>query len=187
MFRPQLRAMKVKPNRLLLLALLLAMGTPAAVAGKAHEHGAARLDIAVEAGRLSLQLEAPLDSLFGFERAPRSDAERKRVEAGIARLSAADTLFRPDPAAGCALADVELRAPVLGLGAAAPGAAASAHADLDGTIEFRCKDVARLVFIDSELFGAFANLKRVDIQAATPKGQLKRTLKRPATRITLAR
>lgn len=179
--------MKTNPRYPLLLALFLAAGTSAFAAGKAHEHGMARLDIAVEAGRLSLQFEAPLDSLFGFERAPRSDIERKRVEAGIARLNAADTLFRPDPAAGCMLADVELRAAVLGLGAAAPGAAAGEHADLDGAIEFRCKDVARLGFIDTELFGAFANLKRIDIQAATPKGQLKRTLKRPATRITLTR
>lgn len=173
--------------RSLLLALLAGASACAGAAGKAHEHGMARLDIAIDAGRLSLQLEVPLDSLFGFERAPRSDVERKRVEAGVARLNAADTLFRPDPAAGCVLADVELRAPVLGLGTAAPGTAAGEHADLDGTIEFRCQDMARLGFIDIELFGAFANLKRLDVQAATPKGQLKRTLKRPATRITLNR
>jgi Protein of unknown function (DUF2796) len=185
-FKPQSCAMKTNPLHSLFGIVLAAFAT-AATAGKAHEHGAARLDVAVEAGRLSLQLEAPLDSLFGFERAPRSDAERKRVEAGIGRLKAADALFRPDPAAGCLLADVELHSPTLGLGAAAPGAAAGEHADLDATIEFRCKDASKLGFIDTELFGAFANLKRVDVQAATPKGQLKRTLKRPAARITLTR
>lgn len=179
--------MNTRPIRSLLFGALLAATATTATAGKAHEHGAARLDVAVEAGRLILQLEAPLDSLFGFERAPRSDAERRRVEAGIGRLKAADGLFRPDPAAGCLLADVELHAPALGLGAAAPGGATGEHADLDATIEFRCKDATQLGFIDTEVFGAFADLRRVDIQAATPKGQLKRTLKRPATRITLTR
>lgn len=178
--------MKTIPRFPLLLGLALAAGSPPGAAATAHEHGAARLDVAVEAGRLSLQLEAPLDSLFGFERAPRNEAERKRVETGIARLKAADALFRPDPAAGCTLANVDLRAAVLGLGATA-GATPGEHADLDGTIEFRCRDVTRLTFIDTELFDAFASLKRIDIQAATPKGQLKRTLKRPATRITLTR
>lgn len=170
----------------LVFAVVLGAGGPAAAQGKAHEHGAARLDVAVEAGRLSLQLEAPLDSLFGFERAPRSDAERKRVDAGIARLKAADALFRPDPAAGCTLASVELRSAALKLGAPA-ATPQGEHADLDAEIEFRCQDASKLAFIDTELFGAFANLQRIDVQAVTPKGQLKRTLKRPAARITLAR
>lgn len=43
-------------------------------AGEAHQHGVARLDIAVDAGRISLQRDSPLDKLLGFERAPRNDA-----------------------------------------------------------------------------------------------------------------
>ena len=168
-----------------LLLLVLPLATQAQ--GKAHEHGAARLDVAVEAGKLSLQLEAPLDSLFGFERAPRTDVERKRVDAAVARLKAAESLFRPDSAGGCTLASVELASSVLELGRSAPARGNSEHADLDAAIEFQCKDAARLGFIDSDLFVAFANLQRLDVQVATPKGQLKRTLKRPATRIALLR
>lgn len=179
--------MQTTPLVSLIAALVLAQPAPARAARQAHEHGAARLDVAVEAGRLSLQLEAPLDSLFGFERAPRTDIERKRVDAGLARLKAADALFRPDPAAGCTLTRVALVSAALKLGPPAPASRDSEHADLDADIEFSCKDVARLDFIDTELFGAFANLQRVDVQAATPKGQFKRTLKRPAARLVLAR
>ena len=44
--------------------------------------------------------------------------------------------------------------------------------------------VARL---DVGLFDAFAGMQRIDVQVATPKGQLKRGLKRPANRISLQR
>ena len=45
-----------------------------------HQHGVAKLDVAYDQGALSIELEAPLDVLLGFERAPRPDAERKSVE-----------------------------------------------------------------------------------------------------------
>jgi hypothetical protein len=48
-------------------------------AADAHVHGQGRLDIAVDEGVLTLRLEAPLDSLVGFERAPHSAKERDAV------------------------------------------------------------------------------------------------------------
>ena len=136
-------------------------------------------------------MEVPLEALVGFERAPRNDIERKLVEAALARLKAADSLFEPDPAGGCVLASVELDSTALKLGKTAltanPAPVANDHADLDASIEFRCKDTARIAFIDSRMFEAFASIQRVDVQAATPNGQFKRSLNRPARRIPLAR
>jgi hypothetical protein len=37
------------------------------------------------------------------------------------------------------------------------------------------------------LFDAFPQVKRIDLQVATPKGQMKATLRRPATRVLLVR
>jgi hypothetical protein len=164
-------------------ALLLA--APAVLAGKAHEHGVARLDVAVEPTRLSFLLEVPLDGLVGFEREPRSDAERAAVDAALARLRAPAGLFRIDTAAGCTPGRVTLDAPVLGLGKGA--ADKEGHADLDASIEFTCKDGHKAGFVEIGLFDAFPRLQRVDVQAATRKGQLKATLKRPTTRLPLAR
>ena len=176
-------------RRMLAAVALAAVCAPAlaAPAGHAHEHGAVKLDIAIEAGKVSLQLETPLDSLIGFERAPRTDAERQRVAAMVARLRAADTLFTFDPAAGCTLAGVELVSAPLKLGKAEPPAAGDEHADLDGDFAFDCKDSSKLSFIDVGLFKAFAGMQRITVQVAMPKGQLKRTLTRPASRIGLAR
>jgi hypothetical protein len=166
----------------------LSLNAAAHAQGHAHEHGVVKLDIAVEASKLTMQMESPLDNLVGFERAPRTDAERKQVDAVVAQFKAADTLFKIDPAAGCTLAKVELASAALKLGTPDPNEKAEAgHADIDGDFEFTCTDSARAAFIDIGLFGAFKNMQRIDVQVAAPKGQAKRTLKRPATRIVLPR
>ncbi|MFZ2649214.1 MAG: DUF2796 domain-containing protein [Burkholderiaceae bacterium] len=172
------------------LSLLLAQPLAAQAQARAHQHGVATIDVAIDAGTLSLRLEAPLEALFGFERAPRSDAERKAVQAVVARLNAADVLFRPDTAAGCTLERVELTSAVLKIGhvaATAPRGAEAEHADLESEVEFSCKQIAKLAGIDIGLFEAFAFLQRIDVQIATPKGQFKRSLKRPQRRIALLR
>lgn len=166
-------------------ALLLGGACAAQAAGQAHVHGAARLDIAVEATRLTLQMESPLDSLLGFERAPRTDAERRQAAALVARLKAADTLFKIDPAAGCTLAGVELVSAALKLGAAPPPE--EGHADLDASVEFHCNDATRAAYVDVGLFEAASRMQRLDVQVATPQGQFKRDLARPARRIKLTR
>ncbi len=168
----------------LVTAALLAASLSASAA-PAHEHGAARLDVAVEPSRVVFMLELPLDSLLGFERAPRTDAERKAADVAIARLRDAGALFRVDPAAGCKLERVELRSGALSLGGAATST--DGHDDLDATFEFACTQAQKAGFAEIGLFAALPRLQRVDVQAVTRKGQMKATLKRPTTRLSLAR
>jgi len=172
------------------LITLSALSALPALAGKAHEHGVARVDIAVEPARVMVIVEMPLDALLGFERAPRDDAERQRADAAVARLRNAAALFAIDPAAGCTLGKVDLTAPALQLGpgtAPVPTSSKEEHADLDGSFEFRCADGFKAGFVELGLFEAFSRLQRIEVQAVTRKGQLKATLKRPASRVTLAR
>jgi hypothetical protein len=184
-----------KPRRRLHLGLsLLVAAMPALIAspvlaGKPHEHGVARVDLAVEPTRITVLLEMPMDGLVGFERAPRDDAERKAVDAGLVRLRNAATLFAVDPAAQCTPGPVLLTSAALGLGKAAPpaGAKSDGHADIDASYEFTCADGFRAGFVEVGLFEAFSRLQRVEVQAITRRGQLKATLKRPSTRLTLAR
>jgi hypothetical protein len=170
-----------------LAAGLVAALMPAALAHKAHQHGVATLDVSVEARRVSLWLKTPLDNLVGFERAPRTDAERQRVEAALAALRDAAALWRIDPAAGCTPGEVVLTAAVLGLGAPAAAEAKDGHADLEARWDFDCRDGARTGFVEHGLFGAFARMGRLEVQAVTPRGQMKVTLRKPAGRIALAR
>ena len=117
----------------------------------------------------------------------RTDAERQRVDAALAALRDAAALWRIDPAAGCSPAEVVLTAPVLGLGAAAAPAGKDGHADLEARWDFSCRDGTRAGFVEHGLFAAFARLGRLEVQAVTPRGQMKVVLRKPAGRIALAR
>jgi hypothetical protein len=167
----------------MLVALLVNL-SPACAEGHAHVHGVAKLDVAVEARDLTLRLESPLDNLLGFERPPRTDAERKQADAVVASLRAADTMFRIDPAARCTLANVVLASTALKLGQ--PDPSEDGHADIDGSFEFHCADAAKAAYVDVALF-AFARMQRIDVQVATPRGQFRRDLQRPASRILLTK
>ena len=168
------------------LAVLLTGGT--AWAGKAHEHGALKLDVAVEGHRLTIAMEAPLDNVLGFERAPRNDAERKAAAEALARLRSKDkgmALFTPDAAAQCTLDKAEVSAPVLEPGVKA--AAQDGHAELDASYEFSCAQAGELRNLDVALFDAYKRIQRIDVQVAGAKGQWKVTLRRPARKVQLTR
>jgi Protein of unknown function (DUF2796) len=173
----------------ILLAVVPALVAGPVLAGKAHEHGVARADLAVEPTRITVVLDMPMDGLVGFERAPRDDAERKAVDAALVRLRNAAALFAIDPAAQCTPGPVVLTSAVLGLGKAPPpaGAKSDGHEDIEASYEFNCADGFRAGFVEVGLFEAFTRLKRIEVQAVTRKGQIKATLKRPSTRLTLAR
>lgn len=171
------------------LAVALSGGAGTAwAAGKAHEHGALRLDVAVDGNKLTIVMEAPLDNLLGFERAPRTDAERKAAAEVLARLRSPDKgapLFAADAAAQCSLSKAEVQAAVLE--PAAKPAPKDDHADLDASYEFTCAKPGELRTLDVGLFEAYKRMQRIDVQVAGPKGQAKVTLRRPARKVPLAR
>jgi ATP-dependent Clp protease adaptor protein ClpS len=62
-------------SRSLICGVLISLA--AAAASKPHEHGTVRLDVSIEGPQLTIAMTAALDNWLGFERAPRTDAERK--------------------------------------------------------------------------------------------------------------
>lgn len=177
-------------HTLTLPLILIALGLAAcpAWAGKAHEHGVLKLDVAIEGNTLSVALESPLDSVLGFERAPRSAAERQAAADLLTRLRSPDQgtpLFTTDAAARCTLSKALVRAPVLETATQAAGK--DGHADLDADYTYTCALPGQLKSLDLGLFDSFRQLKRIDVQVAGPQGQSRLTLTRPARRIPLAR
>lgn len=171
------------------LGLSWLFAVPAAHAEKhvhqhAHQHGTAKLDVAVESRHISLHLDSPLANLIGFERAPRTAAERKLAADAVAQLRAPG-LFAIDPAAQCTLVQVELSSAALGIGGSGKQEPEQAgHADIDGDFRFDCADATQATWIDVGLFN-FARMQKLEVQLATPSGQFRRDLARPSKRLSL--
>jgi len=78
----------------------------------AHEHGIARLGLAVDGTLLTVDLELPAESVFGFERAPRSAEERATVAEALDRLrTGGGRLIAFPDGATCTLDSAEVHAP----------------------------------------------------------------------------
>lgn len=167
--------------------VLLGTATAAHATEAAHVHGLMRLDIAVEKSTLTLQLETPLDSLLGFERAPRTAGERQAADALLKQMGNGAALFKPDAAAQCSLTQAHIDSPVLQTTAPTTQGAGHEHADLDASYEFRCAHPEQLTGLDVSLFDAFKRLQKIEVQMAGVKQQSKQTLQRPNQRVTLPR
>ena len=145
------------------------------LAADAHVHGQARLTVTLEGSALTLALESPLDNLLGFEHMPHSAEDKAAVERMAKLLNRPAELFVPTPDAGCKAGPAKLESPVL---EAKPKVATKPghdheheHADLDGEFVFTCAKPGLLRGLEVKLFDAFPNLKRLDVEVATAKGQ----------------
>jgi hypothetical protein len=182
--------------------LAAALAAPAALAhGKhpgAHQHGVAKMAVAVDGRTLEITLESPLDNLLGFERAPRNDRERQAVRQMAQRFHTGE-LFTPTPAAQCKVTGAELASAVLDPGLLAAASAAQAgghaaaaasagkddgHADLDATVRYDCSQPSALKGADVGLFKAFSRFRQIDAAVATGSGQRGIKLTRQQTQLS---
>ena len=148
----------------LLLAGLFALPLQLQAAG-AHVHGAGKLDVTIDKGTITLQLELPLDAATGFEHAPKNDKEAAAlVAAGKALNSPA--LFVPTPAANCTEQPAKVAMPAFD-----GKQDGNTHADIDATYVFRCAAPAALKSIETNIFRNFSRLYRIEVQRAGPVGQ----------------
>ncbi len=78
---------------------------------KGHVHGEATLDIGIQGRNGTLEFRAPAEDLYGFEREPRTAAERAKRDSAFALLRTQPlTMVRFDPALGCAMTAITVGA-----------------------------------------------------------------------------
>ncbi|MDX1377147.1 MAG: DUF2796 domain-containing protein [Burkholderiales bacterium] len=164
-------------SRILLAWWALAMlSTPSALrADDAYAHGLARLDIAVDGERLIIEMESPLESLVGFEHAPRDARERAAIAQMEATLRDAARLLQPTPQAGCRPRQVDIEHPFRKDAQPAQGRDAE-HSEAHARWSFICDRPQALRSLEVRLFDAFRGLERIRVQTATPRGQGRATL-----------
>ncbi len=172
------------PSRpLFAIAVFAASIACQAHAAEPHVHGQATLDVAVEGQVLAIALASPLDNVFGFERLPRTDAERARVRQAIASLRDGAALFLPSPDADCRLEAAQVHFGALHHGLTGEGEAPRGkpqaehqHADLDADYRFRCARPEALRSLEVRVFRVFPGVNRIAAQLATDKRQAGATL-----------
>ncbi len=149
------------------MAVVLAAAAALPAFAGPHEHGIGALQVAVEGRTLAVELRLPAKDLIGFERAPRNDAERARIEQARAALADAK-LFAPSAGAQC----VPTGTPDVVVPKFAGNAAgADDHADFEAAYRFECADAAALAALEHGVFKAFPRIKQLRAQAVTAKGQ----------------
>ncbi|HEX4917573.1 MAG TPA: DUF2796 domain-containing protein [Limnobacter sp.] len=145
-------------------------------ADEAHVHGVGELEVVQDGPRVSISLYSPLHNVLGFERAPRTEAEKSRVKASNAQLKSKG-LYDFTPAAQCQQTDVRIRSEVLNPHGHGPGAdhqhaGGSEHSDVKVIWEFECAKPEAVKEIDVRLFKVFPGFETLQTQALFAKGQV---------------
>lgn len=168
-------------------AALALSSMPALAQHAAHEHGVARLSVALDGRELLIELVTPLDNLVGFEHAPTNDAQRHALVEAEAALQDGARLFLLPAASACVQREVAIENPWPDTGhdhdhadahedehmheAGGDGEPKSGHADLVATYQFECAQPAALDALDVRLFERFPRLRELRAERATPGGQ----------------
>jgi hypothetical protein len=142
----------------------------------AHVHGTATLAVALDGERLELQLDAPGDTIVGFERSPRDDAERTALADARALLATPARWIALPADAACVLQSSEVDFDL----------AAGEHAAFDVQAAWRCATPNALTVLDVTLFASFPRLQRVTANLVLPDRQDSRELTPRSTQLRLA-
>ena len=100
-------------NALVLAACAVLFTAVPAFAHGAHEHGVARLNVAVDGSTVDIDLESPLANPLSFEHAPSTPEQRQAVQDMAVNLRRAENIFVFPAAAQCRLKSVTLESEAL--------------------------------------------------------------------------
>ena len=167
--------------RTLLSCVLLSLSLASPAFGqhrehKAHVHGHAALNVAIEGKRVEMELEAPGADIVGFEHRAESAGDKAAVQSAKARLANASKLFRFTEAAGCALemAKVELEVEK-----------DDGHGEFHAYYVFACAAPERIEDLSFPFFDAFPRSEELEVQLITSRGSHAYEVERDTPRIEL--
>lgn len=143
----------------------------AAQAHRAHVHGVAQLEVAMDGERLDVTLHGPQDNAVGFEHAPRTEAQKKALAQMQQRLQEADRWFLTNPEARCQVQaqDVET-----------DREHDDEHGDIEVSVTYRCQAPEQLRALVVMPWQGLPRLRQLQATVVGPHGARKLTLKRPS-------
>lgn len=151
----------------------------------AHEHGVAKLDIAVEHNELHIRLNTPAANIIGFEHAPRTSEQKRRLKQAFSQLAKGNTLFY---ATGNSTCDKQIQTSIESPFSSDHDshqhhdehehhkehdhhAEEEKHADIVASWKLACSDSKAIQGIKTRLFEYFPALKRLQVQYITEDKQ----------------
>ncbi|MCB1623250.1 MAG: DUF2796 domain-containing protein [Pseudomonadales bacterium] len=148
----------------------------------AHVHGSVVVNVAIDADRLTIEIDAPAGNVVGFEHAPRSADDRQRLAAAERWLRSGRGAIGVPAAADCRLDSVSLQSPVW---RESDGNADHGHADFEALMKFDCRDASQLRFVDLWLLKRLPNVASATVNIVTASLQTATTATPAATRVSL--
>lgn len=159
---------------------------------EAHEHGAARMNVALEGNDLYIEFTSPAANIVGFEHHPNTEKQKVAVRKAIETLKAGKTLFILSPGAEGRLAkslvhtDIESDSDqesehehTQEQGGINKGAEEQKHqenheaeeherhSDFKAEYHFVCKKPEKLALIEVTLFRLFPGIEHIEVQLLT--------------------
>jgi len=185
-------------RRALLLVAGVGIAVPALIAQAQHrelgphQHGHGTLNIAIEGGRVSMELDVPGADIVGFEHAATTKSQRDAVDKAKAQLAAPLSLFATPKSAACSVkeANVKIEGAEPKDAAAKPAdnakAAQHEHSDFNADYVLECTSIDKLTSIEFPYFRVFPAAEELEVNLVTQKGQSKFEVKRSKPRLSLA-
>lgn len=131
----------------------------------AHSHGKAEMELTIQGSAIRGLFRTPMDSLLGFEHAPKTDAQKKAVSDLRERLKNPAAWFVPTADAQCVVRSHEASSTLF------TGAVKGAHSDLEYRFSFECAAPNALKGLEILALRDFRRLSEVSVQLVTDRTQ----------------
>lgn len=135
---------------------------------KAHEHGAAKLNIALDGNSLEIEIDSPAHDFVGFEHLPKSNAEKQAVQKAYDILVEPKNILNLPTAAECKTVKVNVTEGYVFAELIKHKNADTnkGHSDIGITYTLTCAKPENLKGTKVILLGKFKIMKKINIQTA---------------------
>lgn len=160
----------------------------------AHVHGEGKLNIAIDAKKVAIELEIPAADIVGFEHAAETDEQKAALKSAKETLGKPLDLFVLTSTANCTLAKAEIE--VEGALAGSDGHdhghshghshdKDEAHSEFHAKYDVTCANPDKLETITFAFFDKFPNSKELEVALVGDKGTRTFEATRDSTELTL--
>jgi len=198
-------------GRMVIVALVFSSAPAMAGKGhKAHEHGVAQLDIAIEGMKVEIEFKSPAESIYGFEHEAKSDKDKKALADAQAKLEQGlPKMFALPADLGCTVASMKVEPYVVEDDDAHETAAGTKpsetkpaetkpagkskkhhhhhgeHAEVHAELSLNCTKSPAGTTIDLDFSKDWSKIRRINVQVISDAKQKGVTLRRGKGKITL--